>query len=406
LVTDFVEYTGRTDAVESVGIRPRVTGYIVRAPFREGSEVRKGDLLFEIDPRPYKAQYDQAVSQVAVNEASLRLAQATYERAKIALAKGAGSQQDADQAKAAAEEAAARVEAAKATVELYRLNLDYTRVTSPIDGQVSRYFYTVGNLVNQDQTLLTTVISVDPMYAYFDMDERTLLRIYTAINEGRIKLRRGAADMPEALALSAVVGAAAVEGNVSEFPVLMGLEGEDGFPHVGNLNFANNVVNPSTGTIAIRGVFPNPQPPNGRRLLKPGMFVRIRLPIGQPHPALLVVDRAIGSDQGLRYVYVIDAENKAQYRRVKTGALEDDGLRVVDSFDPKTNSGLRPDELVVVGALQQLRPRMEVDPEVVPMPTPGAPQQTGAPGTGEQHAAQPGSQPAPRTGGNAGAPKK
>ena len=410
-VTDYVEYTGRTDAVESVGIKARVTGYLVRAPFREGAEVRKGDLLFEIDPRPYKAQYDQAVSQVAVNEASLRLAQATHERTKAAFAKGAASQQDVDQAKAAAEEAAARVEAARSTVELYRLNLEYTKVTSPIDGQVSRYYYTPGNLINQDQTLLTTVISVDPMYAYFDMDERTLLRIYAAINERKIKPRRGAADSPEGPALSAAVGAAAVQRNVTEIPVLMGLEGEDGFPHTGNLNFVNNVVNPSTGTIAIRGVFPNPRPPNGRRLLKPGMFVRIRLPIGEPHPALLVVDRAIGSDQGLKYVYVIDAEKKVQYRRVRTGALEEDGLRVIEPFDPKTGSGLRPDELVVVGALQQLRPRAEVDPELVPMPTPGAPQPTGPPGTGGQPAAQPGSQPAPRAGGNAGggnigAPKK
>src|SRR5437868_6189320 len=265
-VTDYVEYTGRTDAVESVGIKARVTGYLLRAPFREGSEVRKDDLLFEIDPRPYKAQLDQAVSQVAVNEASLRLAQATYERAKAASAKGAGSQQDVDQAKAAAEEAAARVEAARSTVGLYRLNLEYTSVTSPIDGQVSRYYYTPGNLVNQDQTLLTTVISVDPMYAYFDMDERTLLRIYTGINEGTIKARRGAADAPEAPALSAAAGVAAVEGSVTELPVLMGLEGEEGFPHRGNLNFVNNVVNPSTGTIAIRGAFPNPRPADGRRL--------------------------------------------------------------------------------------------------------------------------------------------
>src|SRR5205823_5463321 len=153
----------------------------------------------------------------------------------------------------------------------------------------SRYYYTPGNLVNQDQTLLTTVISVDPVYAYFDMDERTLLRIYTAINEGKIRPRRGASDTFEAPALSAAVGAAAVEGSVTELPVLVGLEGEDGFPHVGNLNFVNNVVNPSTGTIAIRGVFPNPRPPSGRRVLKPGMFVRVRLPIGQPHAALLVI---------------------------------------------------------------------------------------------------------------------
>ncbi|HJZ56946.1 MAG TPA: efflux RND transporter periplasmic adaptor subunit, partial [Gemmataceae bacterium] len=244
-VSEYVEYTGRTDAVESVGIRARATGYLVRAPFKEGAEVKKDDLLFEIDPRPYKAQLNQAESQVKVNEASLKLARANYERAKETLSKGVGSQQDIDQAKAAVDEAAARIDASKATAELFRLNLEYTRVTSPIDGQVSRYYYTLGNLINQDQTLLTTVVSTDPMYAYFDMDERTLLRIRTAINQGKIKPR--------------------AEG--TELPVMMGLEGEDGFPHRGNLNFANNVVNPSTGTVAVRGVFPNPQPPNGRRLL-------------------------------------------------------------------------------------------------------------------------------------------
>ncbi len=397
-VTEYVEYTGRTDAVESVGVKARVTGYLVRVNFREGSEVRRGDLLFEIDPRPYKAQLDQAVSQVKVNEAQLKLAEATYNRAATTLKQGAGSQQEVDQAKAAVEEAKSRIDAARSTVELYKLNLEYTQVTSPIDGQVSRYYYTPGNLVNQDQTLLTTVVTVDPMYAYFDMDERTLLRIYTGINQGKIKVRRRGVEARDVPALAGAVGAVGVAANVTELPVLMGLEGEDGFPHRGTLNFVNNVVNPSTGTIAIRGVFGNPLPPDGRRLLKPGMFVRIRLPIGQPHPALLVVDRAIGSDQGLKYVYVIDADKKVQYRRVLTGPLEDDGLRVIEPYDPKANSGVRPDELVVVGALQQLRPRAEVDPEQVPMPIPGAPQPAAPAGGGGPTAGQP----PPRAGANAG----
>ena len=365
-VTEYVEYTGRTDAVQSVGIRARVTGYLVRAPFKEGAEVKTGDLLFEIDPGPYKAQLAQAESMVKVNEATLNLSRANYERAKATFAKGAAAQQDVDQTKAAVEEAASRVEAAKSTADLYRLNLGYTRVASPIDGQVSRYYYTLGNLINQDQTLLTTVVSVDPMYAYFDMDERTLLRIRTAVNRGKIKPRRGAAGLPEAAGLAAAAGAAALEGRAADLPVLMGLEGEDGFPHRGTLNFVNNVVNPSTGTIAVRGVFPNPAPPDGRRLLSPGMFVRIRLPVGQPAPALLVVDRAIGSDQGLKYAYVIGPDRKVQYRRVKTGPLQDDGLRVIED-------GLKPDDWVVVGALQQLRPGMEAEPEPTAMPTPGAP---------------------------------
>jgi multidrug efflux system membrane fusion protein len=338
-VTDYADFTGRTDAVESVGIRARVTGYLLNIPFKEGAEIKKGDVLFEIDPRPYQAQLKEAQSQVAVNRASLKLAQANLARDEPLAATGAVTAQQIDQDRAAVDQAQAMVDATLATVEVYKLNLEFTKVTSPIDGMVSRYYLTVGNLVMQDQTLLTTVVSLDPMYAYFDMDEPTLLRIRRAINEGKIKLRPG-----------------------ENIPVLMGLQGEEGFPHQGSVNFVNNVVNPSTGTIAVRGVFPNPLPPGGRRLLSPGMFVRIRLPIGQAHPALLVIDRAVGSDQGLPFVYVIDAEHKVQYRRVATGALQDDGLRVVES-------GLQPDDWVVTGGLQQVRPRMEVQPEQMPMPT-------------------------------------
>jgi multidrug efflux system membrane fusion protein len=221
---------------------------------------------------------------------------------------------------------------------VYKLNLGFTRVESPIDGKVSRYYLTRGNLVNQDQTLLTTVVSLDPTYASFDVDEATLLRVRRAINEGRIK-------RPE-------------DGKIQVF---MGLQGEDGFPHQGKVDFINNQVNPTTGSITVRGVFANPLPPKGARLISPGMFVRIHLPIGQPHPALLVIDRAIGSDQGLKYVYVLDGEDKAQYRRIKTGPLQSDGLRVVE--------GLKPDDWVVVGALQQVRPKMTVRPDRIDMPT-------------------------------------
>jgi membrane fusion protein, multidrug efflux system len=338
-VTDYVDFTGRTDAVDSVGIRARVTGYLESMPFKEGAMVKKGQVLFEIDPRPYQAQLDQARSQVNLNQASYKLAQTTYQRDLPLVKTGAVSQQELDQDNAAVEEALARIKASQASLEVYKLNLAFTKVTSPIDGLVSRYYLTVGNLVIQDQTLLTTVVSVDPMYAYFDLDEPTLLRIRTAINEGRIK----------------------VPTDRTNLPVFMGLQNEPGYTHQGTIDFVNNVVNPSTGTIAVRGEFPNPQPANGRRLLSPGMFVRIRLPIGQAHPALLVIDRAIGSDQGLKFVYVVDQENKVQYRRVTTGALQDDGLRVIES-------GLQKDDWVVTGALLQIRPRMEVQPDRTPMP--------------------------------------
>ncbi len=206
---------------------------------------------------------------------------------------------------------------------------------------VSRYYLTLGNLVNQDQTLLTTIVSLDPMYAFFDMDEPTLLRIRKAINEGKIRVKRA---------------------NGVPVPVLMGLQGEAGFPHEGTINFVNNQLNPTTGSILVRGLFPNPKPPGGTRLLSPGMFVRIRLPIGDPHSAILVIDRAISSDQGIKFVYIVDKENKVQYRRVTTTALQDDGLRVV-------TEGLKPDDWVVVSGLQQVRPRMTIHPEQGPMPS-------------------------------------
>ncbi len=339
-VTDYVDFTGRTEAVHSVDIRPRVTGYLDAMPFEEGAEVKAGDLLFVVDPWPYKAQLDQAQGQVDLYQASLKLARTTLKRDRAieSMSPGSVSQQQFDQEKAVVDEADARVEAYKKSMEISKLNYEFTNVVSPIDGQISRYYLTLGNLVNQDQTLLTTVVSVDPMYGYFEMDEPTLLRTRKAINEGKIKRPEKGAGIP----------------------VFMGLEGEEGFPHPGTVNFVNNTVNPGTGSILVRGVFPNPLPKLGRRLLSPGMFVRIRLPIGQPHPALVITDRAVGSDQGLKYVYVLDAENKAQYRRVTTGAPESNGLRVIED-------GLKPDDWVLFGGLQQVRPRMTVRPERAPM---------------------------------------
>ena len=280
-VTDYVDFTGQTDAIQSLNVVARVTGYLVKMPFKEGSDVRgddrlrgavrlvglmeaplspgpllaaaslfpgqcqEGDLLFEIDPRPYQAQLDQAQGQVYVYQAQLKLAIANYARAQdVAKTPGAISQQDLDTYKAQQEQADAQLQAAKASLEVYKLNLQFCKVTSPIDGQVSRYYLTLGNLVNQDQTLLTTVLSLDPMYAYFDVDEPTLLRIRRAINDGRIKRSE--------------------DGLIA---VHMGLQGENGFPHDGNIDFVNNQVNPSTGSISVRGVFPNPKLPGGVRLL-------------------------------------------------------------------------------------------------------------------------------------------
>lgn len=341
-VTDYVDFTGRTEAPEAVNVVPRVTGYLMTTPFKEGAEVHKDDVLFEIDPRPYQAQYDQAAGQVLLNEAQVKEAVADNNRAKeLAKTPGAISRQDLDRFQAAEEEAVAAVQAAKASLEVFNLNLGFCRVTSPISGQVGRYFLTPGNLVNQDQTQLTSVVSVDPMYVYFDMDETTLLRIRRAINEGQIERY--------------------AQG---EIPVFIGLEGEDGFPQEGRINFVNNRVNSGTGSITVRGVVSNPKPETGIRLLSPGMFVRVHLPIGKPHEARLVIDRAIASDQGLKYLYVLDDKNQVQQRRVETGALQEDGLRVI-------SAGLKSDEWVVVGGIQQVRPRMKITPDQEPMPTLG-----------------------------------
>jgi multidrug efflux system membrane fusion protein len=370
VITDYVDFTGRTDAVQSVNIIARVTGYLVQMPFKEGAEVKAGDLLFVIDPRPYQAQLDQAKSQVKLNQAQLELAKTTLARYQVLdkTTPGAVSKQSLDQYQAAVVEAEARVDAQKKSLEVYNLNKEFTEVKSPIDGQVSRYYLTLGNLVNQDQTLLTTIMSLDPIYAYFDMDERTLLQIHKAILEGKITVP--------------------ADGDI---PVFLGLQNEDGFPHKGTINFVNNHVNSTTGSITMRGVFANPKlipaakvsgavgsktsstgkasTPGGTnirwfvsRLLSPGMFVRVRLPIGEPHPALLIIDRAIQSDQGLKYVYVLDGQNKVETRSIKTGPLQEDGLRVVDGE-------IMRDDWVIVGGIQQVRAQMEIKPDRRPMPS-------------------------------------
>jgi multidrug efflux system membrane fusion protein len=375
-VTDFVDYTGRTNAVNAVDVRARASGYLVQMPFKEGAEVKVGSLLFVIDPRPYVAQLDQARAQLELYRAQRTLAQANLAMDQRLARNQATSQFQLNLDRAAVDEANAAVKSFLANVEVFQLNLDYTRVVSPIDGQVSRYYLTLGNLVTQDQTLLTTVISLDPMYVYFDMDQRTFLKVRQAINDGRINppalkpspaliaagtVSWAGSPLTQAVLVSAY-DVALPESDAGRAPVWMGLEGEDGFLHQGTIDFVNNQFNPLTGTIAVRGVFANPKSPQGARLLAPGMFARVRLPIGEPHPALLVIDRAIGSDQGLKFVYVVDAANKVQYRRVKTGALQPDGLRVIAD-------GLRAGERVVVGSLQQVRPETVINPAPMPMPT-------------------------------------
>jgi RND family efflux transporter MFP subunit len=420
-ITDYVDFTGRLDAVHSVNIIPRVTGYLVKMPFREGSDVKAGDLLFEVDPRPYQAQFDQQASQVSLSKAQFDLAVSTLKRYKDLKkeSSGAVSDQVIDQYEAAVAEAKERVTASQKSLEVYKLNKEFTQVVSPINGQVSRYYLTLGNLVNQDQTLLTTVVSLDPIYAYFEMDEETLNNITRLINQGKIKsFGNGAVPLaingasnasPIVLTLASTTnlatgqiaavsdvggnsaangiwtitvvdgthvsltgstgnGAYTSGGNLvaSGTPVRMSVQGEDDFPHEGFINFVNNQVNASTGSISVRGVFPNPKSEKGERILRPGNFARIHLLIGEPHESLLVVDGAIQSVQEAKSVYVVDPKTHiVEARTVTTGAMQGNGQRVI-------TSGLKETDWVVVGGLQQVHPKGEVTvQELDKMPTVG-----------------------------------
>jgi RND family efflux transporter MFP subunit len=338
-VTDYADFTGRTEAVKSVEIRARVDGYLVSMPFKEGADVKAGDLLFEIDPRPYQATYDQAVAQLALAEARTKQANADFARANsLSRTPGAISQQDIDRYAALQGEAVAQEQAARASAESARLNLQFTKVMSPIDGTVSRYYVTEGNLVQSGAmgggTLLTRVVSNNPMYVTFNVDEQTLLHARQLIREGKAKSARDV-----------------------EIPVWLGLSNEDGFPHQGIINFVDNQVDPRTGTLMVRGVFPNEE-----RVLSPGLMARVRVPIGEPHPALLVTDRAVESDQGQKILYVVNEKNEVMSRPVKLGDLHD-GLRVVAS-------GLKAGERVVVNGLQRVRPGVVVEPKLADMPVP------------------------------------
>jgi multidrug efflux system membrane fusion protein len=380
-VTDFIDYTGRTNARHAVTIQPRVTGYLLKMPFKEGADVKKGELLFEIDPRPYQAQLKAAEAAIAQNVAGLKYAKATNERFKELNKKqiGAVSERELDQYQAQEDQAIANLDLAKANLLSAQLNLEWTKVVSPIDGYISRYYLTVGNLVNQDVTQLTTVVSVDPMDVYFDMDEPTLFRIKQAINDGKISLpRENTESVPQIAArtmllLGSPLHAPLLASSIllpgrlgADMKVMMGLPGDDVYRYEGTINFFDNQVNPGTGSISVRGRFENPRVGGATYLLAPGMFVRVRLPIGDPQQELLVIDRAVTSDQGLKYVYVIDADNKVEARRVTTGSLQEDGLRVI-------TQGLKKDDWVLVGGLQQVQPRRKITPEQGSMPSLNAP---------------------------------
>jgi RND family efflux transporter MFP subunit len=313
-----------------------VWGYLDKVNFQEGVLVQKGDVLFELDPRPYLALLNQAKAKVAQDEAQLSYDQAEYQRNLNLVATGAVSRSDLDKTSAARGVDIANIAADKAVVAARQLDLEYTKVTAPISGRISRYVVTVGNLIQAgDQgggTLLTTIVSMDPMYAYFDVDEHTALRVRQLVREGK-------SDSPR-------------EGG---FPVALGLANEEGHPHKGTINFVDNQVNPRTGTIRVRGVFPNKE-----QVLLPGLFARVRTPVGRPHKALLVSERALDTDQGQKILYVLNEQNEVVVRPVRLGALHD-GLREI-------TDGLKPSEPVIVNGLQLVRPGVIVEPMLEDMP--------------------------------------
>ena len=337
-VTDSAEFTARTAAVDSVEVRAHVWGYLQKVNFKEGDLVKEGDVLFEIDPRPYEALLNQAKAKVRQDEAQLQFDEQEHQRQSAIHHRGAGSKSELDKAAAARDVTLANLAADKALVASRQLDLDYTKVVAPVAGRASRYVVTVGNLIQAgDQgggTLLTTIVSVDPMYAYFDVDEFTALRVRRLTREGK-------SDSPR-------------DGG---YPVFLGLANEQGFPHRGAINFVENQVNPKTGTIRLRGVFPNKN-----QVLLPGLFGRVRTPIGRPHTALLVSDRALDTDQGQKILYVVNDKNEVAARPVRVGALHD-GLREV-------TDGLKPGERVIVTGLQQVRPGVTVEPKLVEMYSP------------------------------------
>jgi RND family efflux transporter MFP subunit len=333
-VTEWDEFTGRLEAVESVEVRPRVTGYIESVNFTEGSHVRKGDLLFVIDPRPYRADLAKAEAELARAIARSELAASDAARSEKLVDIKAVSREEYDSRINASREAQADVAAARAAVDSAKLNLEFTRITAPIDGRIGKAIVTAGNLVtggSNAATLLTTVVSLDPMYVTFEGDEQIYLKYNELSRRGERASSRDAAN-----------------------PVLMGLANEDGYPHHGAMVFVDNQVDPRTGTIRARAAFENKD-----GYLTPGLFARVKLLGHNSYHAVLVDDRAIGTDQSQKFVYVVDAEHKVAYRPVKVGRLSD-GLRIVQQ-------GLQAGETVVVNGMQRVRPGVVVAPERVAM---------------------------------------
>ena len=334
-ITEWDEFTGRFEAVDAVEIRPRVSGYLRRVAFAEGKEVRKGEVLFEIDARPYESDLARAEAELERARTGAALAAREVERAQRLVSVQAISREEYDARVSAAAQGGASVRVAQAAVTMARLNLDWTRVRAPISGRVSNAMVTEGNLVQAgppSATLLTTVVSLDPIYVYFDSDEQSFLR-YGAL--ARAGLRQSS--------------------HVARSPVHLGLADEDGtFPHQGYVDFLDNQLDARSGTIRTRAVFANKD-----RRFTPGMFARLKLVGSGSYRATLILDSAIGTDQDKKFVLIVKPDSTVDYRPIQLGRLVD-GLRIV-------TAGLAPGDRIVINGLQRVRPGMKITPTVTAM---------------------------------------
>jgi RND family efflux transporter MFP subunit len=341
-VTEFTQLTGVLAAVKTADVRPRVSGYIQKVEFEEGAEIADGQRLFQIDAQPFQAAVNQATANLRSAEAQSQLAAATEARQARLRGTAATTEEEYEQARAQAAVARANVQGAQAGLEQAKLNLQYTTVKAPFAGRIDRIFVNEGNVVTGGTgagTILTRVVTVDPIYAYFTVDEATVLEyMRRMVREGRVSTGKGTGPVVE-----------------------VRLRDETGYPHQGNIDFASSELNPATGTLQIRGVFPNPGPP---RILRPGLFVRGRVPLSTAPNATLVPDEAIVTDQAQRAVYVLGPGNRVVSRPVTLGP-QSHGLRVVE--------GVQPTDQVIIRGLARIQPDMEVEPipgEIKPVPEP------------------------------------
>jgi len=329
-IVEWDEYTARLQAVESVEVRARVSGYLESIHFKEGSVVDEGALLFSIDPRPFEAELRRLEAELEQAQAAEENALAQFRRAQRLRAGKTMSEEEYQIRRTSRLASAADVDRARAALESARLNLEFTQVRSSVSGRISRPFVTEGNLVHGgtgDATVLTTIVSLDPIHAYFEASERAYLKYMRLSRSGKRPSSREVQN-----------------------PVYLRLADEEGFPHRGHMDFVDNRLDPNTGTMTGRAIFPNPD-----GLLTPGLFARVRLPGSGVHEAVLIPDAAIGSDQTEKYVYAVDGDNSISYRKVRVGPLVH-GLRVV-------REGLKPEERIVVVGLMRVYPGVTVMPE-------------------------------------------